>query len=98
MIASYFQYNLCEDFTLKMNVTSDALVDTILWSANSTDTGFRNEKWESKSSSLKAKTLEGSTTYAYHACDYRTSSPNLKYEYTEHNRMYVADNDECFVK
>ena len=90
--------------TLKVNATSDILVDAILWSTNSTDTDFRNEKWEGKSLALKKKTSIVSTTQAYPASGYRAFYLDLKYkdpnggEYTESTRMYVADNDEVFVK
>jgi PhoPQ-activated pathogenicity-related protein len=49
------------EISLKVNVTSAALVDAILWSANSTDTDNGGE-------------------------------------YTESTRMYLADDDEVFVK
>lgn len=90
--------------SLKVNATSDVLVDAILWSANSTDTDFRNEKWEGKSLELKKKTSVVSTSQAFPANGYRAFYLDLKYkdanggEYTESTRMYVADNDEVFLK
>jgi len=80
------------------------LVDAILWSANSTDTDFRNEKWEGKSLGLKKRTSIVSTTQAYPASGYRAFYLDLKYkdpnggQYTQSTRMYVADDDEVFVK
>jgi len=89
---------------LKVNATSDALVDAILWSTNSTDTDFRNEKWEGKSLGLKKKSSVITTTQSFPTSGYRAFYLDLKYkdanggEYTESTRMYVADNDEVFVK
>src|SRR5687768_384980 len=57
------QYAICKPtltygkkgITLKVNASQDILVDAILWSTNSTDTDFRDEKWEGKSLNLKKK-------------------------------------------
>ena len=90
--------------TLKVNATSDVLIDAVLWSANSTDTDFRNEKWEGQSLGLKKKSSVVSSTQPYPVNGYRAFYLDLKYkdpnggEYTESTRMYVADNDEVFVK
>ena len=35
-----------EGITFRVTPTSDILMETILWSVNSTDAGFINEKWE----------------------------------------------------
>jgi PhoPQ-activated pathogenicity-related protein len=105
-------YPLCQpslsyskkEIKLKVNTTPDILVDAILWSANSYDTDFRNEKWEGKSLELKKKTSVVSTTQPFPASGYRAFYLDLKYkdpnggEYTESTRMYVADDDEVFVK
>lgn len=90
--------------TLKVSASPDVLVDAILWSTNSTDTDFRNEKWEGKSLKLKRKSAVVTSTQPYPASGYRAFYLDLKYkdvnggEYTESTRMYVADNDEVFVK
>jgi PhoPQ-activated pathogenicity-related protein len=90
--------------TLKVKASPDILVDAILWSTNSTDTDFRNEKWEGKSLNLKKKTPVITSTQPYPANGYRAFYLDLKYkdanggEYTESTRMYVSDNDEVFVK
>jgi PhoPQ-activated pathogenicity-related protein len=90
--------------TLKVKASPDILVDAILWSTNSTDTDFRDEKWEGKSLNLKKKTPVITSTQPYPASGYRAFYLDLKYkdanggEYTESTRMYVADNDEVFVK
>ena len=89
--------------TLKVKASPDILVDAILWSTNSTDTDFRNEKWEGKSLNLKKKTPVITSTQPYPANGYRAFYLDLKYkdanggEYTESTRMYVSDNDEVFV-
>lgn len=90
--------------TLKVNASPDVLVDAILWSTNSTDTDFRNDKWEGKSLNLRKKTPVITSTQPYPADGYRAFYLDLKYkdanggEYTESTRMYVSDNDEVFVK
>ncbi len=90
--------------TLKVNASADVLVDAILWSTNSPDTDFRNDKWEGKSLVLKKKSAVVTSTQPYPASGYRAFYLDLKYkdanggEYTESTRMYVADNDEVFVK
>jgi PhoPQ-activated pathogenicity-related protein len=90
--------------TLKVKASPDILVDAILWSTNSTDTDFRNEKWEGKSLNLKKKTEVITSAQSYPATGYRAFYLDLKYkdanggEYTESTRMYMADDDEVFVK
>ena len=90
--------------TLAVKASPDVLVDAILWSTNSTDTDFRDEKWEGKSLNLKKKSPVVTSTQPYPASGYRAFYLDLKYkdpnggEYTESTRMYVADNDEVFVK
>jgi PhoPQ-activated pathogenicity-related protein len=106
------QYAICKPtltygkkgITLKVNASQDILVDAILWSTNSTDTDFRDEKWEGKSLNLKKKSSVITSTQPYPASGFRAFYLDLKYkdlnggEYTESTRMYVADNDEVFVK
>jgi PhoPQ-activated pathogenicity-related protein len=90
--------------TLKVKTSPAILVDAILWSTNSTDTDFRNETWTGKSLSLKKKTEVITSTQPYPASGYRAFYLDLKYkdanggEFTESTRMYVADNDEVFLK
>lgn len=90
--------------TLKVKATPDLLVDAILWTTESDDTDFRNDKWTSKSLELKKKTAVVTSVQTYPAKGYRAFYLDLKYkdpnggEYTESTRMYVADNDEVFVK
>ena len=90
--------------TLKVKTTPAILVDAILWSTNSIDTDFRNDKWEGKSLGLTKKTPVVTSSQSFPATGYRAFYLDLKYkdpnggEYTESTRMYVADNDEVFVK
>ncbi|MEJ7643657.1 MAG: PhoPQ-activated protein PqaA family protein [Chryseolinea sp.] len=105
-------YAICEPaisyskkgITLKVRSTPDLLVDAMLWSTNSTDTDFRNDAWTGKKVELKSKTPVVTSFQAYPASGYRAFYLDLKYkdvnggEYTESTRMYVADNDEVFVK
>jgi PhoPQ-activated pathogenicity-related protein len=90
--------------TLKVKASPDVLVDAILWSTNSTDTDFRNDKWEGKSLDLKKKSTVITSVQAFPPSGYRAFYLDLKYkdpsggEYSKSTRMYVADNDEVFVK
>jgi PhoPQ-activated pathogenicity-related protein len=90
--------------TLKVNTTPDILVDAILWSTDSEDTDFRDEKWEGKSLGLKKKSAVITATQPFPVTGYRAFYLDLKYkdanggEYTESTRMFVADNDEVFLK
>lgn len=90
--------------TLKVKATPDVLVGAVLWSTNSTDTDFRNDKWEGKDLSLKKKTTVVTSSQPYPSSGYRAFYLDLKYkdpnggEYMKSTRMYVADNDEVFVR
>lgn len=81
---------------LTAKATSDRLLDVILWSANSSDLDFRNDKWESKSlgqahqSKVKVTTTLPSNGYSAFYVD-------LKYQnatggtYTVSTRVFVTD-------
>lgn len=90
--------------TLKVKASPDVLVDAILWSTNSADTDFRNDKWEGKSLGTKKKSNVITSNQAFPPSGYRAFYLDLKYkdpnggEYSKSTRMYVADNDEVFVK
>jgi len=90
--------------TLNVKTTPDQLVDAVLWTTESPDTDFRNDKWSGKSLMLKKKTSVITSTQPFPPSGYRAFYLDLKYkdpnggEYTESTRMYVADNDEVFVK
>ena len=105
-------YTLCQpdltyskkSITLKVKASPEVLVDAILWSTNSTDTDFRDEKWTGKSLALKKKSAMVTSAQPFPTNGYRAFYLDLKYkdpnggEYTKSTRMYVADNDEVFVK
>jgi len=90
--------------TLKVKATPDVLIGATLWSTNSTDTDFRNDKWEGKPLQIKKNTSVVTSTQSYPASGYRAFYLDLKYkdpnggEYMKSTRMYVADNDEVFVR
>ena len=91
-------------FTLKIKASPDALTGVSLWSADSEDTDFRNDKWTSKEVALKKKGNVITVLPTYPQSGYRAFYVDLKYkdpnggEYTESTRMYLADNDEVFLK
>ena len=90
--------------TLKVNTSPDILVDAILWSTDSKDTDFRDEKWSGKSLGLKKKPAVVTALQPLPENGYRAFYLDLKYkdanggEYTESTRMFVADEDEVFLK
>ncbi len=91
--------------TLKVNTSPDILVDAILWSTDSEDTDFRDEKWEGRSIGLgKKKPAVVTAVQPYPEEGYRAFYLDLKYkdanggEYTESTRMFVADEDEVFLR
>lgn len=92
-----------KNVTVSVKTTSDALVDVIVWSANSTDSDFRNETWTSRSLGVKNK-AKVDVAETYPAAGYRAFYVDLKYAdpnggtYTESTRMFVTDNDEVFLK
>nr|WP_236675881.1 PhoPQ-activated protein PqaA family protein [Chryseolinea lacunae] len=103
LCAPQLTYNK-KGITLSVKASADQLVDAILWTTESTDTDFRDEKWTGKSLGLKKKTDLVTSKQAFPPKGYRAFYLDLKYkdpnggEYTESTRMYVADNDEVFVK
>jgi PhoPQ-activated pathogenicity-related protein len=91
--------------TIKVNTTREILVDAVLWSTDSEDTDFRDEKWAGKSIGLKKNrsavitALQPFPENGFRAfyLDLRYKDPNGG-EYTESTRMFVADNDEVFLR
>jgi PhoPQ-activated pathogenicity-related protein len=101
------EWNLTEGkkgITLKVNATRDILVDAILWSTDSEDTDFRDEKWTGKSLGVKKNASVVTAVQPYPAKGYRAFYLDLKYkdatggEYTQSTRMFVCDEDEVFLK
>jgi PhoPQ-activated pathogenicity-related protein len=90
--------------TLKVSASADVLVDATLWSTNSEDTDFRNDKWEGKPVDLKRKSSTITAVQSFPATGFRAFYLDLKYkdpnggEYTKSTRMYVADEDEVFIQ
>jgi PhoPQ-activated pathogenicity-related protein len=88
---------------LTINATADKLENVTVWSANSTDMIFQDEKWEARQMGIKhTKTV--SLTEAYPASGYRAFYVDLTYKapmggtYTESTRMFMTDTDEVFLK
>jgi PhoPQ-activated pathogenicity-related protein len=102
------QWNITQtkkNATLKVTGSRDVLMDAILWSTDSEDTDFRDEKWSGQSLGLKKRNPEVITAIEpYPDKGYRAFYLDLKYkdpnggEYTKSTRMFVTDEDEVFVK
>lgn len=93
--------------TLKVNASPDVLVDAILWSTDSRDTDFRDDKWSGRSLELgkkKKKPAVVTVVEPYPEKGYRAFYLDLKYkdpnggEYMKSTRMFMCDDDEVFVK
>lgn len=90
--------------TVKIKASQDVLTGVSLWSADSDDTDFRDNKWTSKEIVIRKKSNIVTVAPAYPATGYRAFYIDLKYkdpnggEYTESTRMFLADQDEVFVK
>ena len=88
--------------TLSVKATSSQLEDVTIWSANSEDMIFQDEKWSGKSLGIRNKTTI-SLVETYPSSGYRAFYVDLKYKsptggtYTESTRMFVTDNDEIFL-
>jgi PhoPQ-activated pathogenicity-related protein len=84
---------------VNITATADKLTDVIVWSADSPDKDFRNDKWESKSLGIKNQHLI-KLTEAFPGSGYRAFYINLKYrdanggEYTESTRVFMTDDKE----
>jgi len=81
---------------LEIQATKANLVDVIIWSANSPDKDFRNDKWVSKSLGIKHKGRV-KLTEEFPASGYHAFYVNLKYQYdngaayTESTRVFMTD-------
>lgn len=89
---------------LKIKASPDVLTGVSLWSADSDDTDFRDNQWSKKDIPVKKKSPVITVTPAYPKSGFRAFYVDLKYkdpnggEYTESTRMFLADEDEVFVK
>lgn len=84
---------------LKIEATKSNLVDVVIWSADSPDKDFRNDKWVSKSLGIQHQgTVKLSLEFP--ASGYRAFYVNLKYqyengtEYTESTRVFMTDDNK----
>ena len=91
------------EITLEVKATPDALVDAVLWSADSEDRDFRDEEWVSHRLGVKhQENIEA--TVAYPTTGFKAFYVDLKYTdaqgavYSKSTQSYVADEDEVFVK
>lgn len=81
---------------LDIKATSDALVDVILWSADSKDQDLRDDKWTSKSLGIKNKS-KIKVTETYPTSGFRAFYVDLKYKtpkgdtYTESTRVFLTN-------
>lgn len=81
---------------LDIKATSNALVDVILWSADSKDQDLRDDKWTSKSLGITNKS-NIKVTETYPASGFRAFYVDLKYKtpkgdtYTESTRVFLTN-------
>lgn len=81
---------------LDISATSGALVDVILWTADSQDQDLRNDKWTSKSLGIKNKSRI-KVTETFPASGFRAFYVDLKYKtekgdtYTESTRVFLTN-------
>ena len=89
--------------TLKIKSTPELLVDAILWSADSEDQDFRDEKWSEISLNPTNK-AEIIAEVKYPGSGFKAFYVDLKYkavfgeDYTQSTRMFVADNKNLLLK
>ncbi|MDF9796642.1 PhoPQ-activated pathogenicity-related protein [Catalinimonas alkaloidigena] len=90
-----------EGVNFSVSTTSGKLVEALLWSADSEDRDFRDEKWSSTKLEVGDKT-EFLLQERFPASGFKAFYMDLVYEdpdggvFTESSRMYVADDDEVF--
>lgn len=89
---------------LKVTESPESLVGASLWSADSDDTDFRDEHWAGREIPLNKKSGILSEKIAYPEKGYRAFYVDLTYKdsngdtYSKSTRMFLADEDEVFVK
>jgi len=89
--------------TLKIKTTPELLVDAILWSADSKDQDFRDEKWSGKSLNQANKaeiTVEikiPETGFKAFYVDLKYKAP-FKGDFTQSTRMFVANDNKLLLK
>jgi PhoPQ-activated pathogenicity-related protein len=89
--------------TLKIKSTPEILVDAILWSAESKDQDFRDEKW-SDTSLNSANKAEITVEVKKPASGFKAFYVDLKYkaiygdDYTQSTRMFVSTDQKLLLK
>ncbi|MCX5716414.1 MAG: PhoPQ-activated protein PqaA family protein [Candidatus Omnitrophica bacterium] len=89
--------------TLKIKSTPELLVDAILWSADSKDQDFRDEKW-SETSLNPANKAETTVMIKYPESGFKAFYVDLKYkalfgdDYTQSTCMFVANDKKLLLK
>nr|WP_293839269.1 PhoPQ-activated protein PqaA family protein [uncultured Arsenicibacter sp.] len=92
-----------EGVKVSVKTTPDLLEDAIVWSADSDDKIFQDEKWESRSLGISNQ-AKVDVTEAYPKTGYKAFYVSLKYKspgggsYIQSTRMFLTDNDEVFLK
>jgi PhoPQ-activated pathogenicity-related protein len=90
--------------TVKVTESPELLISASLWSADSEDTDFRDEHWAGKEIPLKGKSALIQEKVSYPEKGYRAFYVDLKYKdsngdtYSKCSRMFLADEDEVFVR
>jgi PhoPQ-activated pathogenicity-related protein len=89
--------------TVKIKTTPDLLVDAVMWSAESKDQDFRDEKWKSNNISMADKS-EISVEIKIPDSGFRAFYIDLKYkapfgdDFTQSTRMFVADDHKILLR
>ncbi|KAA0992450.1 PhoPQ-activated pathogenicity-related family protein [Dyadobacter aurulentus] len=87
-----------KNIKLDITATSDALIDVILWSANSPDQDLRNDTWTGRSLGIKNKSSI-QVTEPLPKTGFKAIYVDLKYKnkagaiYTESTRVFLANED-----
>jgi PhoPQ-activated pathogenicity-related protein len=85
--------------SLDIKATSDALVDVVLWTADSKDQDLRDDKWTSRSLGI-SKRSKIKVTETYPKSGFRAFYVDLKYKnaqggmYTESTRVFLTNHKE----
>lgn len=100
-------YTISQDnktITLKIKSTPEILVDAILWSTDSKDQDFRDEKWVDKSLN-SAKQAEITVQVKIPESGFKAFYVDLKYkptfgddDYTQSTRMFVTDDKNLLLR
>ncbi|MFA5327880.1 MAG: PhoPQ-activated protein PqaA family protein [Prolixibacteraceae bacterium] len=100
------QYSIAENgdkITLTVHSTPEVLVDAIVWSSESTDQDFRDEKWISQSlnaagkSEIKFETKCPGSGFKAFYIDLKYKAP-FGDDYTQSTRMFVANDKQILLK